>query len=225
MKVLLLGATGLTGGLVLEGLLAADQVSQVVAPTRRALTIEHEKLQAAAVDFAHLEEQAALFKVDAIICCLGTTIKKAGSRKRFREVDYGYAIKAAELGRQQGAEAFILMSAIGASSSSPVFYNRTKGELEDDLKGLGYPYLSIYQPGLLLGERSEQRTAEALGMKAMPAINGLLQGPLRKYRGIEAATIARAMVHEIIELAEKGASRHGEFYRRYDDMVALGSSR
>jgi uncharacterized protein YbjT (DUF2867 family) len=225
MKVLLLGATGLTGGLVLESLLAADQVSQVVAPTRRALTVRHEKLQAAAVDFADLEAQAALFKVDVIICCLGTTIKKAGSRKRFREVDYGFVIKAAELGRQQGAEAFILMSAIGASSSSPVFYNRTKGELEDDLKALGYPYLSIYQPGLLLGERSEQRTAEALGMKAIPAINGLLQGPLRKYRGIKAASVARAMVNEVIELTEKGASVSGEFYRHYDDMVALGSSR
>ena len=225
MKALLLGATGLTGGLVLEGLLAAEQVSQVVVPTRRVLTIEHEKLQQAAVDFANLEKQAELFKVDAIICCLGTTIKKAGSRKRFREVDYGYAIKAAELGRQQGADAFILMSAIGASSSSLVFYNRVKGELEDGLKGLGYPYISIYQPGLLLGERSEQRTAEALGMKAMPAINGLLQGPLRKYRGIEAATIARAMVHEITDLAEHSKPVHGEFYRRYEDMVALGSSR
>lgn len=222
MKVLLLGATGLTGGLVLEGLLAADSVSQVVAPTRRALTVAHEKLTPAAVDFAQLGDQQALFRVDALICCLGTTIKKAGSRKRFREVDYGYALKAAELGRQQGARAFLLMSAIGASSSSPVFYNRTKGELEDDLKGLGYPYLSIYQPGLLLGQRSEQRRAEALGIKAMPVINGLLQGPLKRYRGIEAATVASAMVHEITELAAKGESMQGQFYRRYDDMVELG---
>lgn len=225
MKVLVLGATGLTGGLVLEGLLAADEVSQVVAPSRRALTIEHGKLQAAAVDFAKLENYADLFKVDAIICCLGTTIKKAGSRKRFREVDYGYAIKAAELGRQQGAATFILMSAVGASSSSAVFYNRVKGELEDGLKGLGYPRLSIYQPGLLLGERSEQRRAEALGIKAMPAINGLLQGPLKRYRGIEAATVARAMVNEIIQVSENGDPVSGLHYRRYEDIVALGSSR
>jgi uncharacterized protein YbjT (DUF2867 family) len=225
MNILLLGATGLTGGLVLDGLLAADKVSQVVAPTRRALTIEHEKLRQVAVDFAHLEKQADLFKVDAIICCLGTTIKKAGSRQRFREVDYGYAIKAAELGRQHGAQAFILMSAIGASASSPVFYNRVKGELEDGLRELAYPYLSIYQPGLLLGERSEHRKAEALGMKAMPAINALLQGPLKRYRGVEAATVARAMVNEIVMLAKGGESMRGVYYRRYDDIVALGNSR
>lgn len=225
MKVLLLGATGLTGGLVLESLLSAKEVSQVVAPSRRVLTIEHEKLEAAAVDFAHLENHADLFKVDAIICCLGTTIKKAGSRRRFREVDYGYAVKAAELGRQQGAQAFILMSAIGASSSSPVFYNRVKGELEDSLKALHYPHLSIYQPGLLLGDRSEQRRAEALGIKAMPVINRLLQGSLKRYRGIEAATIARAMANEIIQLSESPDTLEGVHYRHYDDMVALGSSR
>lgn len=224
MKVLILGATGLTGGLVLEDLLAADQVSQVVAPIRRALTIEHEKLQLAEVDFAHLDQHADLFRVDAIICCLGTTIRKAGSRKKFREVDYGYAIKAAELGRQQGAEAFILMSAIGASSSSLVFYNRVKGELEDGLKGLGFPCLFIYQPSLLLGNRSEQRTAEALGMKAMPAINGLLQGPLKRYRGIEATSVARAMVNEIIRLAENSEAMHGVHYRCYEDIVELASS-
>lgn len=225
MKVLLLGGTGLTGGLVLEGLLAADPVSRVVAPTRRALTIEHEKLQPVAVNFAHLEDHEALFGVDVIICCLGTTISKAGSRQRFREVDYGYGITAARLGRQQGARAFMLMSAIGASASSPVFYNRVKGELEEDLKGLGYPYLSIYQPGLLLGQRAEHRKAEALGIKAMPAINALLQGPLKRYRGIQVTAVARAMVQETIELAEQGESMQGQRYRRYEDMVALGSSR
>jgi uncharacterized protein YbjT (DUF2867 family) len=225
MKVLLLGATGLTGGLVLENLLAASEVTQVIAPVRRAIPVEHQKLQAVAVDFAHLEEHADLFRVDVIVCCLGTTIKQAGSKKRFREVDCGYALKAAELGRQQGARGFILMSAIGASATSPVFYNRVKGELEEALKGLGYPYLSIYQPGLLLGERAEHRTAEALGMKAMPAINSLLLGPLKRYRGIEAATIARAMVNEIARLAASTESMNGVHYRHYDDMVALGSSR
>jgi uncharacterized protein YbjT (DUF2867 family) len=117
------------------------------------------------------------------------------------------------------------MSAIGASASSPVFYNRVKGELEDGLRELAYPYLSIYQPGLLLGERSEHRKAEALGMKAMPAINALLQGPLKRYRGVEAATVARAMVNEIVMLAKGGESMLGVYHRRYDDIVALGNSR
>jgi len=226
MKVLLLGATGLTGGMVRDKLLACDQVSSVVAPVRRKTGISHPKLAEALVDFDHLEQHQDLFAVDAIICCLGSTIKKAGSRERFRQIDGGIPLKAAELGRQQGVNAFLLMSAVGASSSSPVFYNRVKGELEDGLKTLNYPRLSIYQPGLLMTERAEQRLAENLGIKAMPAINCLLQGPLKRYRGIDAAHVASAMVNEVMFLAEQGtAAPGGVFYHHYDDMVASASSR
>jgi uncharacterized protein YbjT (DUF2867 family) len=222
MKVLILGATGLSGSMVLEGLLAADQVSQVVAPVRRALSLEHEKLAQAVVDFDCLDAHESLFAVDVIVCCLGSTIKKAGSRERFRSIDYGIAIKAAEIGRKQGADAFILMSAVGASASSPVFYNRVKGELEDGLKALAFPYLSIYQPGLLMSERSEQRLAETMGIKAMPAINCLLQGPMKRYRGIEAETVARAMVNEIVNLSERDPPNVSEIHiRQHDDMMAL----
>lgn len=226
MKVLLLGATGLTGGMVLEGLLAADEVSQVVAPVRRALVMEHEKLAQEVVDFDRLDEHESLFAVDVIICCLGSTIKKAGSREHFKEIDYGIPLKCAEIGRRQGANTFLLMSAVGASASSPVFYNRVKGELEDGLKALAFPCLSIYQPGLLMGERSEQRLAESLGLKVIPAVNCLLQGPLKRYRGIDAATVAKAMVNDTVELvAGAQPNRQGVFYSHYEDMVASANSR
>jgi len=151
MKVLLLGATGLTGGLVLSGLLARDEVESVIVPVRKRLESVHTKLHQQEMDFDRMEDHAGLFAVDVIICCLGTTIKKAGSQEQFRKVDYGYCLKAAELGQAAGARAFILMSAIGSSSSSTIFYNRIKGELENSVKGLGYSYLSIYHPSLLLG--------------------------------------------------------------------------
>ena len=146
MKVLLLGATGLTGGLALDELLTRDEVESVVVPVRKPLKTVHTKLHQQEMDFDRMEDHAGLFAVDVIICCLGTTIKKAGSQEQFRKVDYGYCLKAAELGRAAGAHAFILMSAIGSSSSSTIFYNRVKGELENSVKGLEYPYLSIYHP-------------------------------------------------------------------------------
>jgi uncharacterized protein YbjT (DUF2867 family) len=226
MKVMLLGATGLTGGMVLDKLLACEQISRVVAPVRRETGINHVKLTETRVDFDHLEQHQDLFAVDAIVCCLGSTIKKAGSRERFRQIDGGIPLKAAELGRQQGVNAFLLMSAVGASSSSPVFYNRVKGELEDGLKTLNYPHLSIYQPGLLMAERAEQRLAENLGIKTMPAINCLLQGPLKRYRGIDAAVVASAMVNELAALAEQAETAPGGVYtHRYDDMVESANSR
>ena len=135
--------------------------------------------------------------------------------------DRGYPMKAGELGRSRGVRAFILMSAIGASSSSTIFYNRVKGELEDALRDLDYPYLSIYHPSLLLGDRKEQRTAEALGIKAMPLVNRLLIGPLDKYRGIEAQTVASAMVNEACRLASEPAAEQVVQTREYDEIVQL----
>lgn len=224
MKVMLLGATGLTGGKVLQGLLAREEVSQVVALVRHRLPTMHDRLAQHEVDFDNLDAHAGLFNVDAIICCLGTTIKKAGSQEQFRKVDLGYPLKAAELGRDHDVQAFILMSAIGASSSSTIFYNRVKGELEDALRDLGYPYLSIYHPSLLLGDRKEQRTAEALGMKAMPLVNRLLIGPLDRYRGIEAQTVAAAMVNEACSLASEPVAEQVVQVRQYDDILRLADT-
>lgn len=221
MNVMLLGATGLTGGMVLEGLLANEEVSRVVAVVRHTLPTLHEKLDQREIDFDRMADHADLFNVDVIVCCLGTTIKKAGSQDQFRKVDLGYSLKAAELGRSKGARAFILMSAIGASSSSTIFYNRVKGELEDALTGLGYPYLSIYHPSLLLGDRREQRAAEALGIKAMPLVNRLLIGPLDKYRGIEAKTVASAMVNEVCRLASEPTAERVVRVREYDEILRL----
>lgn len=223
MRVLLLGATGLTGGFVLAGLLARDEVESVIVPVRKQMQTVHARLRQQEMDFDRMEDHAGLFEVDAIICCLGTTIKKAGSQEQFRKVDYGYCLKAAELGRAAGARAFILMSAIGSSATSTIFYNRVKGELEDGVKGLGYPYLSIYHPSLLLGARNENRLGEALGIKAMPLINRVLVGPLEKYRGIEAATVANAMVNEVCSLASESAAEQVVQIREYQDIVELSA--
>lgn len=224
MKVLLLGATGLTGGLALTRLLARDEVERVVVPVRKPLEFIHAKLQQQEMDFDRMADHAELFKVDVIICCLGTTIKKAGSQEQFRKVDYGYCLQAAELGRAEGAGAFILMSAIGSSSSSTIFYNRVKGELEDAVKGLGYSYLSIYHPSLLLGDRPDHRLGEAIGAKAMPLVNRVLLGPLEKYRAIEAQTVASAMVNEACNLGDKPVAGQIVQVHQYEDIVALAGA-
>ena len=221
MKVMVIGATGLTGAKVVDGLLELADVEAVLAPVRRKTGRVHEKLTEHEVNFDDLEASSGLFSVDAIICCLGTTIKKAGSQEQFRKVDYGYCLKAAELGRAAGADAFLLMSAIGASSSSTIFYNRVKGELEDAIRRLQYPYLSIYHPSLLLGERAEKRTAEALGIRVMPLVNLALIGPLEKYRGIEAATVARAMVNEVYGLASESVAERVVQVREHSDIIEL----
>lgn len=225
MRVLLLGATGLTGGYVLRGLLAQDEVTSVTALLRRKVAHESPKLVQHEIDFDQMDSHAELFQVDVIVCCLGTTIKAAGSREQFRKVDFGYGLKAAELGRAAGAKAFILMSAIAASSSSTIFYNRVKGELEDAVRQLGYAYLSIYSPSLLLGDRAEQRPAEALGIKIVPVVNRLLIGPLEKFRGIEAKMVALAMVNEVCALTSEPVAEQVVQVREYTDITHLAQCR
>lgn len=198
MKVLLLGASGLVGQSCLEHLLRRPQVHEVVAPTRRSLQLRDRTLHNVLIDFDRLDEYPELFEVDAILCCLGTTIKQAGSRQNFEKVDYEYCTEAAELGRAQSAKAFYLVSAMGSSEGSPFFYSRVKGKLEARLQTLEYPVLSIYHPSLLLGSREELRLGETVAAKVMPILNPLMKGAMKPYRAIHGDTVARAMVNECI---------------------------
>jgi uncharacterized protein YbjT (DUF2867 family) len=133
--------------------------------------------------------------VDDVFCCLGTTIKKAGSQAAFRKVDFTYAYEAAQLAVQQGAEHFLLVSSLGADANSSVFYSRVKGELEIAIAALPFAAVSIFQPSLLLGERAEFRFGERLAEPLAKVLSVFLLGPLRKYRAIEAHTVAAAMIH------------------------------
>jgi len=166
--VLLAGATGLVGRESLTLLAADPDVSTVVALVRRppdAATVHHRKLRFEQVDYDKLGLQPRRLQADQVVCALGTTIRKAGSREAFRRVDFDYPLALARLARQQGARHFLLVSALGASSRSRVFYSRVKGELEEAIASLGYPSFTIVRPSLLLGDRDEFRLGEEVGKR------------------------------------------------------------
>ncbi len=191
---LLLGATGLVGGELLTLLLADADYRQVTVLVRRNLSQSHPKLVQRVVDFRDLAKAADAFKVDDVFCCLGTTIKKAGSQQAFREVDYTYPLESAKLAVQQGAGQYLLITALGANAKSSVFYSRVKGEVEEAIGKLPLKSLHIFRPSLLLGDRQESRTGEKIAVALMKPLGFLLAGPLKKYRGIEARTVAQAML-------------------------------
>lgn len=184
--VMLVGATGLVGQAVLQQALAVPAVGTVVAPTRRPLPA-HAKLVNPVVDFDAMPEAAEWWSVDAVICTLGTTIKKAGSQAAFYAVDHDLPLRVAELARRHGARAFALNSALGADAASRVFYSRTKGELEHDLQMLGFPSLTFVRPGFIGGERAESRPAEQIGVKVAQWLRPLLPA---HYRVVPAERIA-----------------------------------
>lgn len=214
---LLAGATGLIGGHLLDLLLAEEAYSRITALVRRPLDRDHEKLDARVVDFDALGEIADPPPVDNVFCCLGSTMKKAGSKAAFRKVDHDYVVATARLGLSGGARRFLLVSSVGASSSSASFYARTKGEAEDSVAALGYPALHVFQPSILIGERRESRPGERLGIVMAGVLNHACVGPLRRYRGIAAETVAAAMVEAAKSEAE------GRRVYTYDEIGRLAA--
>ena len=187
-SLLIAGATGLVGRECLAPALADSAFDRVVVLARRPREGPADpKLDWRVADFAHLDAQRSAFAVDAIICALGTTIKVAGSRERFREVDHDYPLALARLGAAAGATHFLLVSALGADAGSRIFYNRVKGETERDILALEYPDVTIARPSLLVGERAEPRLGEQIGQILGLAVPG-------KYRPIRARVVARALV-------------------------------
>ena len=192
-KALLLGATGLVGGHVLERLLAGDDYDAVVTLGRRPPGRTHPRLTHREVDFEALEAHAALFAVDDVYCCLGTTMKQAGSKEAFRRVDHDYPVAAARLAHDAGASQYLLVSALGADSGSVFFYNRVKGEVEEAVAGVSFYGVYLFQPSLLTGDRDETRAGEAVAERVLGALSFALRGPLRRYRPTPARDVAEAM--------------------------------
>ncbi|MEQ9517847.1 MAG: NAD(P)H-binding protein [Parvibaculum sp.] len=212
---LVAGATGLVGSHLVEQLLASSRIGKVIALTRKPLALQHAKLENRIVDYNELEKQVAAFKLsaDEAYCALGTTIKKAGSQEAFRKVDFDYETAFARAAQAAGVTKIALVSSVGANARSGIFYTRVKGETEQAIRALHFPSLQIFRPGVLLGDRREARPAEQLAVKLTPLINLTLQGPLKNYRGVHAANVAKAMVASLGESPSTHIHHYAEIMR------------
>lgn len=188
--LLLVGATGLVGREVLRLALADPRVKHLTAPTRTPLA-PHPDLTNPRVDFDALPPDASWWNAEAVICTLGSTIKKAGSQQVFHRIDHDYPLAVARIARAHGARSFALTSSTGANPHAKSFYLRTKGELERDLDACGFPSLTLVRPSLIGGKRDESRPAERLAMHFMTAFRPIIP---HRYRMVPAESIARALL-------------------------------
>lgn len=211
---LLAGATGLVGSQVLQLLLDDPEWSRVVTAGRRTTPQRHGKLEQRVLDLGAIEALGDLPHADDVFCCLGTTIKQAGSQQAFRRVDHDFVVGLARAGIRVGATQFLLVSAIGADPESRIFYSRVKGETETDVRKLPYRAVQIFRPSMLLGERPEFRLGERLAIMASPLLQLALVSRLRRYRPIQASDVARAVVRVARE------APRGPNVFEYDAMLA-----
>ena len=194
-----IGATGLTGRHLVTLLLHDPHFSNVKVLLRSPSLKPRQGLTPIIVDFNDEESLAPALQGDVLFCCVGTTIRKAGSQEQFREVDFNIPVRCATLARRQGTQQFLLISSVGANARSRNFYTRTKGEVEQAIQQLGYPGLYIFRPSILLGARTEFRFGEWLGKCLVTLFFFLLQGRWKKYRPIKASNVAQAMVNAAAE--------------------------
>ncbi len=191
---LLAGATGLVGGHCLHLLVNDDMYEKIVILVRKPTAFIHRKVEELVVCFDRLEEHANAVRADDVYCCLGTTMKSAGSQEAFRRVDLLYPEQIGAIAAKNGASQLLLVSAVGANPQSKVFYNRVKGEAEQAVSRLPLEAIHIFRPSLLLGKRKQPRPGERLGGHLLAGFSSLMAGPLKKYRPIESRIVAATMV-------------------------------
>lgn len=197
-SVVLIGATGLIGGMLLQRLLEWHQLTneQLIVCARRKPVSLPESIKFIDLTNANWQEQLAQYSITHAFNCLGTTIKVAKTREAFRAVDHDLVMGFAHTVKKSGATFFSTVSSLGASEKSPAFYGRIKGEVERELKQLNFDHLAVWQPSLLVGDRKEERLGEDFGQLAFKLLNLLLLGPLEKYQSIQAEWVAKAMFAE-----------------------------
>lgn len=198
---IVVGATGLIGSAVVDRLAVSEHISKVVTLTRRGASHSSAKVVNHVVDFENLQVASLLESADILFSCMGTTLKQAGSVEAQRKIDLDYQYAIAELAANSGVEHYLLVSSSGANEQSSSAYLKMKGELEQKAKLLPFARISIFQPSLLIGERSDFRFGEKLGSLLMPAL--CMVPMLRRYRPIHGNQVADKMV-EVSQTAKEG---------------------
>ena len=191
---ILLGATGLTGSLLLDLLLEDERYKTIKVFTRTPLAFKHPKIVNFTGDVIALERFENDFTGDEVFCCIGTTAKKTPDRQMYRQIDYGIPVKAAELCKKNKIPTFVVVSALGADAQSSIYYSRTKGEMEEAVLGIKLKDTYILRPSLIIGNRKEKRMAESLASSFFKIAAPIMTGPLKKYAPNKATDIAKAML-------------------------------
>jgi uncharacterized protein YbjT (DUF2867 family) len=197
---LVAGASGLVGSSLVRMLLESPKYEKVHILVRKKIDLDHPKLVQHLVYFDKLADFQPDFKANDAFVTLGTTIAKAGSKSAFYKVDHDYVVSFAKNAYLIGASGLFVVSSMGANASSSIFYNKVKGEMEENIKAIGFPRLGIFRPSLLLGPRTEKRAGERFAGWMMRTFDFMIPA---KYKAIHVDKVAKRMI-ELASIEENG---------------------
>lgn len=217
MRAILIGATGLVGGILLDELLANPVFTHVKLISRRTTGKQHARLEESIINFEdEMSFKKEVANAEVLFCCIGTTQKKVkGDKAAYRKIDFDIAVNAARFCAQQQIGKYLLVSAVGANASSRNFYLRLKGETEAAVLGQSIGMIYIMRPSMLIGYRKEPRPGEVIGGAIMQFLSLFLFGSAAKYKAIRASDTAKAMV------AAATKTTAGQFICHYPEMMEL----
>ena len=198
-SVILIGSSGLIGSNLLSELIQSEAISEILLLVRRSTDVSSSKVKELIVNFEKPNSYSIDIQADIIYSCLGTTKSETPNSSLYRQIDLEYPLNLAKLGQKNGVAQFHIISSLGADAGSSNSYLKLKGELEQELKKLTISSLHIYQPSFLIGERKKDRLADKIMKPVFRLIDPLLIGPLKKYRSIKAADVARVMLNQSIK--------------------------
>jgi uncharacterized protein YbjT (DUF2867 family) len=210
----ILGATGLIGSRLLELLVHDETFTRIRVISRRPLSLKDPKIDVSVIDFAdQVAFRNALEGCSAVFCAVGTTQKKVkGDNSAYRKVDFDIPVNAARICAETGSRHFLLISSVGANSSSGNFYLKLKGEVEETVKQFNIPSISIFQPSMLLGKREERRPAERIVSVIIKPLSFLFPA---KYKPVEASCVASSMLSAYLQ------DKPGVQVYQYNDIMGL----
>jgi uncharacterized protein YbjT (DUF2867 family) len=201
---LVFGGTGLIGSSLIEQLAAGSEFDKIKVFVRRPVDYANSKIEVIQTDFTDWDALAPAITGEALFCCLGSTIKKAGSQEKFRSIDFDMPVKLAEIASANKVKQYLVVSSLGATLKTSNFYLKTKAEMEAALSAIEFHNLVVMRPSILLGKRNEKRFGESVGKALIQGLGWMLWGGLKKYRGIHGSTVATAM----IKMAKDQSGQH-----------------
>lgn len=194
-SAIIIGATGLTGSVILDKLLVDDRYSKIKIFSRKSIKDENPKIIEKTGSLFELDNFKNDFIADEVYCCIGTTAKKTPDKIIYKKIDYGIPVAAAKLSKENGINTFLVVSALGADINSSIFYSKTKGEMERDVAKENITNTYFLRPSVIIGDRKEKRLGETIGIVVINFFQFMLVGKLRKYRSIKAEKIANTMIN------------------------------